>query len=152
MWGFMYKQAALAIGLLLATSSTASTVLYKGGATDVADDGSFLLMAQTPRATLRGVKAPFREACAIGEITAPCWRISNSVLRVALTDPNVVLYEDAPTPAGRTASGYIERDGKKVDLAKSLVEAGWLLDSGGTFQPQEAAARDARRGIWGMQR
>jgi endonuclease YncB( thermonuclease family) len=97
-----------------------------------------------------GVDAP-NQAARCGEINV--YRRSADALSEAIARERVrCVITDAPDREGRTIATC--RAGER-DLSQYMVSQGWARDwprfSDGAYADEEAAARAARRGVWGLE-
>ena len=99
---------------------------------------------------LAGIAAPGPAAtCGAGETAWPCGRMARAALRRfvrnrALSCDLPAGATDIPDPARCRVAG--------TDLAQWLVERGWARAQDATYDDEQRAARDARRGIWAESR
>lgn len=92
-----------------------------------------------------GIATP-RPRAMCGDVNAQ--REATNALRMIVRSEEVrCAISDLPDEQGRDIARC--RVGE-ADIAEQMVANGWARDSDGAYADEEAAARDARRGVWGL--
>lgn len=113
------------------------------GAVRVADGDSFEVKGE--RIRLEGIDAPeLHQSCGAPDRQWPCGQRARQAMEKAVAD-GVSCRPVDEDRYGRAVS-VCDADGR--DLGARMVGEGWAIATSITYRREEAAAREAKRGIW----